>query len=93
MIKANYLASPPLVVAYAIAGRVDIDFEKEPIYTTNDGKSLFLKDIWPSRSEVREIVSKNVTANMFKEVYGRISKGNDRWNSLNAKPSERYEWK
>ena len=77
MIKANYLASPPLVVAYAIAGRMDLDFEKEPIAKDQHGKDVFLKDIWPSRSEVREVVSKNVTSEMFKDVYGRISKGND----------------
>ena len=93
MIKANYLASPPLVVAYAIAGRMDLDFEKEPIAKDQHGKDVFLKDIWPSRSEVREVVSKNVTSEMFKDVYGRISKGNDRWNSLNVKPSLQYSWK
>lgn len=93
LIKANYLASPPLVVAYAIAGRLDIDFEKEPITKDKDGKDVFFNDIWPSRSEVREVVSKNVTATMFKDVYGRISKGNDRWNSLNVAPSLQYNWK
>lgn len=93
LIKANYLASPPLVVAFAIAGRMDIDFEKEPLAKDAQGKDVFLKDIWPSRSEVKEVVSINVTSKMFKEVYGRISKGGDRWNSLNAKPTERYEWK
>lgn len=93
LIKANYLASPPLVVAYAIAGRLDFDFDKEPIAKDRDGKDVYFKDIWPSRSEVKEVVSKNVTSAMFKDVYGRISKGNDRWNSLNVKPSLQYGWK
>ena len=93
LIKANYLASPPLVVAYAIAGKLDVDFDKEPIAKDKDGKDVYFKDIWPSRSEVKEVVSKNVTSNMFKDVYGRISKGNDRWNSLNVKQSLQYNWK
>lgn len=93
LIKANYLASPPLVVAYAIAGRMDLDFETEPIAKDAQGKDVFLKDLWPSRTEVREVVSLCVTSDMFKEVYGRISKGNDRWNSLNAKPTMTYDWK
>lgn len=87
MIKANYLASPPLVVAFALAGRMDVDFEKEPLGKDSNGKDVFLKDIWPSRSEVKEVVSMHVTSDMFKSVYGRITKGNDRWNSLNVKPS------
>lgn len=93
LIKANYLASPPLVVIYAIAGRMDIDYENEPLTKDGNGKDVYLKDIWPSRAEVKEVVSKNLTAEMFKEVYGRISKGNDRWNSLKVAPSLQYSWK
>jgi aconitate hydratase len=93
LIKANYLASPPLVVIYAIAGRMDIDYENEPLTKDGNGKNVYLKDIWPSRAEVKEVVSKNLTAEMFKEVYGRISKGNDRWNSLKVAPSLQYSWK
>lgn len=92
LIKANYLASPALVVAYAISGRLDIDYDKDPIAKDKDGKDVYLKDIWPSRSEVREVVSKNVTSDLFKDVYGRITKGNDRWNSLNVKKSTQYGW-
>lgn len=66
LIKANYLASPPLVVAYAIAGRVDIDFETEPIATDANGKNVFLKDIWPTRAEVQEVSGKTIDAKMFK---------------------------
>ena len=73
--KGNYLASPPLVVAYALAGRVDIDFEKEPIGHDPQGKAVFFNEIWPSRKEVSEVVSKNLTPQMFKEVYEKIAKG------------------
>ena len=93
LIKANYLASPPLVVAFALAGRVDIDFEKEPIAKNAEGKDIFLKDIWPSRSEVRAVVSKSVNSDMFKKVYQNITRGSDRWANLKVEPTERYAWK
>ena len=92
-IKANYLASPPLVVAYAIAGRIDIDFEKEPIAKDRDGKDVYLRDIWPTRTEVSNVTNANVNAEMFKTVYDRISKGGDRWNSLKVSKSLQYPWK
>lgn len=76
-----------MVVAYALAGRMDIDFESEPLGEDSTGKPVFLKDIWPSRTEVKEVVSISVTSDMFKKVYGNISKGSDRWNSLNVKAS------
>ena len=78
--RANYLASPPLVVAYALAGRADIDFEKEPIGVGSDGKDVYLRDIWPSREEVQGVTGGVIKPSMFKEVYESISKGNDRWN-------------
>ena len=93
LIKANYLASPALVVAYAIAGRMDLDFENEPLTKDKNGKPVFLKDLWPTRSEVKEVVHKNVTSELFKDVYGKIVKGNERWNSLQAVKSEQYSWK
>lgn len=76
--RANYLASPPLVVAYALAGRLDIDFEKEPVGENASGP-VFLRDIWPSRQDVQGYLSKYVTSEMFTEVYEKISKGTDRW--------------
>ena len=91
--KGNYLASPPLVVAYALAGRVDIDFEKEPIGHDAQGKAVFFNEIWPSRKEVSEVVSKNLTPQMFKEVYEKIAKGTERWNNLKTEPSLQYNWK
>lgn len=93
LVKGNYLASPPLVVAYAIAGRVDIDFETEPITTDGNGKPVFLKDIWPTRGEINKVVAESVTPEMFKDVYSKISKGTDRWNALKVTPSLQYGWK
>jgi len=77
--RANFLASPPLCVAYALAGRVDIDFEKEPIGTDKSGKSVYLKDIWPSNEEVHDIVAKCVTSEQFKANYADILKGSKAW--------------
>lgn len=93
LVKANYLASPPLVVAYALAGRVDIDFETEPIGVDGQNKPVFLRDIWPSRQEVSQVVSANLTPAMFKEVYDKIAKGTERWNNLKTEPSLQYKWK
>jgi len=69
MTRANYLASPPLVVAYALAGTVDIDFETQPIGKDSEGNNVFLKDIWPSRADVQKVVAENVTPHIFKEFY------------------------
>lgn len=77
--RANYLASPPLVVAYALAGRVDIDFDKEPIGKGKDGKDVYLKDIWPSREEIQKVSGEVIKPAMFKKVYGDILKGSQRW--------------
>ncbi|CAM8883228.1 unnamed protein product [Rhodiola kirilowii] len=74
--RANYLASPPLVVAYALAGTVDIDFEKEPIRTGKDGKSIYFRDIWPSTEEISQVVESSVLPDMFKSTYESITKGN-----------------
>jgi len=92
-VKAAYLASPPLVVAYALAGKCDIDFEVEPIGKDKSGKDVFLKDIWPTRDEVQSTVLKHVKSNMFTDVYDKISKGTDRWNALDVPKTKRYQWK
>jgi len=89
--RANYLASPLLVIAYAIAGRVDIDFETEPI-ARSDGKDVFLREIWPSRDEIQAVEKQYVIPAMFKEVYAAISTGNDNWNKLEAPESILYPW-
>lgn len=92
-VQAAYLASPPLVVAYALAGRSDIDFETEPIGQDTNGKDVFLRDIWPSREEVSKTVHDHVKSHMFEEVYDKISKGTDRWNALETPKTTRYQWK
>ncbi|KAJ4873130.1 Aconitate hydratase 3 [Raphanus sativus] len=90
--RANYLASPPLVVAYALAGTVDIDFEKEPIGTGRDGKSVYLRDIWPSNEEIAQVVQRSVLPDMFKSTYKTITEGNPLWNQLSAPSSTLYSW-
>merc|ERR1712013_837200 len=90
--RANYLASPLFVIAYAIAGRVDIDFEKEPLATLDAGKEVFLRDIWPSRSDIQAVESKYVIPRMFEETYAKITSGNPNWNKLSAPTSTLYPW-
>ena len=90
--RANYLASPPLVVAYALAGTVDIDFEKEPIGVGKDGKEVFFRDIWPSTEEIAEVVQSSVLPDMFKSTYEAITKGNPMWNQLTVPEASLYSW-
>jgi len=90
--RANYLASPPLVVAYALAGTVDIDFEKEPIGKDKQGKDVFLKDLWPSREEVSKVNREAINAKMFTDVYGNILKGSTMWQNLKAEKGKLYTW-
>ncbi|KAF6200074.1 hypothetical protein GE061_006375 [Apolygus lucorum] len=90
--RANYLASPLLVIAYAIAGRVDIDFETEPIGTGTNGKNVFLRDIWPSRAEIQAVEKASVIPAMFRDVYSRIENGSNAWRSLEAPEGKLYPW-
>uniref|UniRef100_A0AAQ4QMT3 Cytoplasmic aconitate hydratase n=1 Tax=Gasterosteus aculeatus aculeatus TaxID=481459 RepID=A0AAQ4QMT3_GASAC len=90
--RANYLASPPLVIAYAIAGTVKIDFDNEPIAINCDGKAIFLGDIWPTREEIQAVERTFVIPSMFKEVYEKIDKVNERWNALDAPSDKLYTW-
>lgn len=90
--RANYLASPPLVIAYAIAGTIRIDFEKEPLGVNPQGKEVFLRDIWPTRDEIQMVERQFVIPAMFKEVYGKIETINERWNALKAPSDELYTW-
>ncbi|KAL3851208.1 hypothetical protein ACJIZ3_013090 [Penstemon smallii] len=90
--RANYLASPPLVVAYALAGTVDIDFDKEPIGTGKDGKSVYFRDIWPTSAEIAEVVQSSVLPEMFKSTYEAITQGNQLWNQLPVPESSLYGW-
>lgn len=90
--RANYLASPPLVVAYALAGTVDIDFEKEPIGVGKGGRDVYFRDIWPSNQEVAEVVQSSVLPDMFKSTYESITKGNPMWNQLVVPNDKLYSW-
>lgn len=90
--RANYLASPPLVIAYAIAGTIRIDFEKEPLGVNPQGKEVFLRDIWPTRDEIQMVERQFVIPAMFKEVYEKIEIVNERWNALKAPSDELYTW-
>ena len=91
-VKANFLASPPLVVAYALAGSMKIDITKEPIGTSKDGKPVYLKDIWPSNHEVAEIVRKHVTKEMFQGRYSDVFKGDNNWQGIQIEGGETYGW-
>uniref|UniRef100_A0A7G3ABT9 Cytoplasmic aconitate hydratase n=2 Tax=Lutzomyia longipalpis TaxID=7200 RepID=A0A7G3ABT9_LUTLO len=90
--RANYLASPLLVIAYAIAGTVDIDFEKDPLGTRPDGSKVFLRDIWPTRQEIHAVEQKYVIPAMFQEVYGKIEMGSSAWQALQAPTGKLYPW-
>jgi len=90
--QANYLASPPLCVAYALAGTVDIDFANEPIGQDQDGNDVYLRDIWPTRQEIGEVVNKSVKSEHFKKNYANITKGNKDWQSLSAGSGKLYDW-
>jgi aconitate hydratase len=91
-IKANFLMSPPLVVAFALAGRVDIDFAKEPVGKGKDGKEIFLKDIWPSLAEIRDTLRSALTPEMFATLYGDFSGQNPKWNEISAPMGAIYQW-
>ena len=90
--KANYLASPPLVVAYALAGTVDIDLTTEPLGVGVDGRPVFLKDLWPSQSEVAEAVSRSVRPEMFRRRYADVFEANEMWNQIAVSESELFPW-
>jgi len=91
-VRFNYLASPPLVVAYALAGRFDIDFSEEPLGTGSDGRPVTLAEIWPGEDEVRQAVSAAIDTGMFRENHARIYDGDDRWNGLPAPEGRIYQW-
>ncbi|PFH88652.1 aconitate hydratase AcnA [Bacillus sp. AFS088145] len=91
-VKGNYLASPPLVVAYALAGNVNIDFSVEPIGQDKDGNDVFLKEIWPTSAEVQEVVASTVTPELFKKEYERVFEDNKRWNEIQTTDDSLYKW-
>jgi aconitate hydratase len=91
-VKMNYLASPPLVVAYALAGTIDIDLTSEPLGTDSDGTPVFLKDIWPSNKEISDLIATTINPQMFKNNYADVFKGDSRWNQIKSPEDKLFEW-
>ncbi len=91
-VRANYLASPPLVVAYALAGRMTIDLTAEPIGVDPNGMPVYLRELWPTEREIQETMLKSVTSNMFREQYADVFSGDERWKSLKVPTGDRFEW-
>ena len=90
--RANYLASPPLVVAYALAGQIDFDLEKEPLGKDQQGNPVFLKDIWPTQAEIKETINNSLDTSMFKKKYSEVYDGDENWRSLKVTGEELYHW-
>ncbi|MDE2272813.1 MAG: aconitate hydratase AcnA [Gammaproteobacteria bacterium] len=91
-VKMNFLASPPLVVAYAIAGSMIVDLVNDPLGTGKDGKAVYLKDIWPSQKEISDLIAANIESAMFTEVYDRVYAGDQHWNGMRVPEGEIYQW-
>lgn len=91
-VRANYLASPPLVVVYALAGTLDIDLTSEPIGTDKDGNDVYMKDIWPTQAEIAELVDRTVTREAFQSKYADVFKGDEKWQAVETTDAETYDW-
>ncbi|HEV7771571.1 MAG TPA: aconitate hydratase [Solirubrobacterales bacterium] len=91
-VKANYLASPPLVVAYALAGRMDIDLAVEPLGEGSDGEPVYLRDIWPDAAEIKDVVGASVASEMFTRNYAEVFSGDETWNAVDVPEGDRYDW-
>ena len=91
-IKANFLMSPPLVVAYALAGRVDLDLTKDPLGTDQEGKPVFLEDLWPSQDEIKSIISTALNSDSYSKLYGDFNSANPKWGQIPGKDGATYEW-
>ncbi len=91
-VKMNYLASPPLVVAYALAGTMNHDFEKDALGTDKEGKPVLLKDIWPTEAEIQSVIDSSITSDMFKKDYASVFEGDHRWKSLDTPTGKTFEW-
>ncbi len=91
-VQANYLASPPLVVAYALAGTVDIDLQNDPIGQSSDGRDVYLKDIWPSSKEIQDFIQKYVTRALFEKKYAEVFTGDENWRAVDVPEGETYAW-
>ena len=90
--RSNFLASPPLVVAYALAGRADIDMYNEPLGTGRDGEPVYLRQIWPSNAEIKRVLAQSLTPEMFAEQYGNVFSGNEMWNRISRSGGAQYQW-
>jgi aconitate hydratase len=91
-VKANYLASPPLVVAYALAGRMDLDLTSEPLGEGSDGEPVYLSDIWPDPAEVKELIGRSIASEMFTRNYGGVLEGDETWKAVEVPEGDRYTW-
>ncbi len=91
-VKANYLASPPLVVAYALAGRMDLDLTSEPLGEGSDGGPVYLRDIWPDAAEIKDLVGRSIASEMFTRNYGRVLEGDETWRAVEVPEGDRYTW-
>ncbi len=91
-VKANYLASPPLVVAYALAGRVDIDLQKEPIGYDANGEPVYLSDIWPTQADIHDVIAKAMDPEIFRQQYGNVFDRNEQWNQIHRPEGDLYDW-
>ncbi len=91
-VKANYLASPPLVVAYALAGRMDIDLNQDPLGEGSGGQPVYLRDIWPDSEEIKQVVGESVASEMFKRNYAGVFDGDENWNAVEVPEGDRYDW-
>jgi aconitate hydratase A / 2-methylisocitrate dehydratase len=91
-VKANYLASPPLVVAYALAGRMDLDLVEEPLGQGSDGEPVYLRDVWPGAEEIKQVVGDSVASEMFARNYAEVFEGDETWNAVDVPAGDRYTW-
>jgi len=92
-VKMNYLASPPLVVAYALAGRMDVDLTTEPLGEGSDGEPVYLRDVWPTQREIHDTIEQAVESEMFTRTYADVYAGDERWNSLDVPAGDLYDWR
>jgi aconitate hydratase len=91
-VRANYLMSPPLVVAFALAGRIDLDLRRDPLGVGRDGRAVYLADIWPSKREIEEAVAHSISSSMFRSSYADVYAGDERWRALNVPKGDTYAW-
>ncbi|MDP2322901.1 MAG: aconitate hydratase AcnA [Gammaproteobacteria bacterium] len=92
LVRNNFLASPPLVVAYALAGNLHVDLEKEPLGTSKDGKPVYLRDVWPGQKEIQAIVMESLDSEMFRKSYANVFAGDENWNSIKVPKGDRFAW-